>query len=482
MDAIGYIILLLYFAVLIVIGLLCSRKQDSLSDFFLAGRSTPAWAAMAAVVATETSAVTFLAAPAKAFSPGGDFSFLQVVLGYIVARFILALFFLPRFFEREIVTIYEFVGLRFGQDAKRLSGIFFFVTRAMAAGVRHYAAALVLNVILGIDLTAAIIVTGLISLAYCYLGGISAVIWTEVVQLAVMMIGGLLAFFYLYGLIPGGWGHIVEAASAEGKWALIHWDWSGTGQYSFFMGLLGGMCLCLASHGADQDLVQRLLSCRSLRSAQIAIIGSGFFVFLQFAFFLLVGVMLFAFYQGAIPEAINKSDQILPYFSVHNMHSASAALVIAAVLSAALSSTASALNSLSSTSVNDFVMAMRKEPLSNKQLIQISRLFTIGWTVILIVIALIAGMFSESLLDTALSIPSYTYGSLLAAFLLGIFTPFRRARGMMIGMMAGVAGVLIISFFRFHWTWFVPVGAMTSIGTAYLTEWLFPSTSFGSID
>ncbi len=453
MELIGYFILLVYFAILILIGALCSRNQDSLSDFFLAGRNIPTWAALAAIVATETSAVTLLSAPALAFKEGGDFSFLQVAFGYILARVILALFFLPKFFERDIVTIYEFIGLRFGKHAQRVTGIFFFITRALAAGVRHYAAALVVSVLINVDLITAIVVTGVISLIYSYLGGISAVIWTEVLQLGVMIAGGVLALFYLLYLMPGGWSHVVEAASEQNKWVLFHWDWSGTGNYSLLIGMLGGLCLCLASHGADQDMVQRLLSCRNLRSAQTAIIGSGIFVFFQFAFFLFIGVLLFAFY-GTLPSDIEKTDQLLPFFAIQNMRPEASALVIAAILSAALSSTASALNSLSSTSVNDFVLAFYKNDLDKKKLVNYSRAFTLIWTVILIVIA-IAASGSENILETGLSIPSLTYGSLLAAFLLGIFTSFRNQMALIPGMFAGVAVVLTLWFFELNWTWFV---------------------------
>ncbi|MBD3266671.1 hypothetical protein GF373_08380, partial [bacterium] len=188
-----YFILIAYFIVLILIGVYCSRKQDDIADFFLAGRSIPAWAALIAIVATETSAITFIGVPAKSFGVGGDFSFLQFALGLVLARFILALFFLPKFFEREIVTIYEYLGYRFGKPVQYVAGWFFFATRALAAGVRHYAAALVLTGITDIDIITSIFVTGIISLIYAFLGGLAAVIWTEVVQFIIMIAGAVLA-------------------------------------------------------------------------------------------------------------------------------------------------------------------------------------------------------------------------------------------------------------------------------------------------
>jgi SSS family transporter len=460
MDYTGYTVIVLYLLILVGIGWWCSRKQNSLSDFLLAGRNIPAWAALAAVVATETSAVTFIGAPAISFKEGGDLSFLQVILGYVFARFIIAFVFLPKFFEHELVTIYQYLGKVFGVGAQRTAGIFFFITRALAAGVRHYAAALVVSAVIEVDLTFAIVVTGFVSLVYAWLGGLSAVIWTEVFQFLVMMAGAVMAFCYLLDVIPGGWNEVVQTGSEAGKFAMLHWDWGVVSPYYFFAGMLGGFCLNLASHGADQDLVQRLLSCRGLRSAQSAMILSGFVVFVQFAFFLVIGVMLYTHY-GTLPDELEKTDQILPYFVMQTMPSAAAAVVIAAILSAALSSTASALNSLSSTAVTDFVVAFQKEEPSQTMLVNASRWFTVFWTIVLVIIAILAQN-SESILDTGLSIPSYTYGSLL-----GIFTPVRNATALIIAMIVGVVIVLGLSFNDVHWTWFVPAGAMTTVLLAF---------------
>ncbi len=472
MEPVSIIILGVYFLILISIGAWCSRRQESLNDFFLARRTIPAWAALASVVATETSAVTLVGAPAQSFAEGGDLSFLQVAFGYIIARVILSLYFLPRFFDREIVTIYAFLGIRFGKRTQRVSGIFFFITRALASGIRHYAAALVISSVFGVDLISAILFTGFISVVYATMGGLSAVIWTEVFLLAVMITGGLLGFHYALSMIPGGWAGAMSKAEAAGKMALIHLDWSGNGNYSLLIGMLSGVCLCLASHGADQDMVQRLLSCRSLRSAQNALVGSGIFIFCQFAFFLTLGVLLFVFF-GTLPSELTKNDEIYPFFAARYMPPWAAGLVIASILSAALSSTASALNALASSSVSDFLIPLWKKPISDKKVVAISRIFTVVWTLILIVIAILASQ-SKSIFDAGFSIASYTSGSLLAAFLLGIFTPLKNEAALIAGMVAGVIIVLTVSSFGFHWTWYVPLGVLTTSLTAYLLERILP--------
>lgn len=467
----GYAILLVYLAILIAVGVWCARRQTSIQDFFVAGRDMPWWAALAAIVATETSAVTFIGAPAMSFVEGGDFSFLQIVLGYIVSRFVLSFYFLPRFFEHEIVTIYQFLGRRYGSQVQKTSGIFFFITRAMAAGVRHFAAAVVIQAMTGWDVITAIAVTGAIALAYSIMGGLAAVIWTEVIQFVVMMLGGFFVFFYILASVDGGMAAIMQAGAEQGKLAMFHFDFTGKG---FFLGLLGGFCLNLASHGADQDLVQRLLSCRSLKSAQGALIASGFVVFLLFGFLLFIGVMLDVFYQSALPEGVNRANEILPFFAVNEMAPAAGAFVLAAILSAAMSSTASALNSLSSTSVTDFVLPAAKQELSQDTLVKISRGFTLFWMVVLIAIAIISSMLQENILDLALSVPSFTFGSLLGAFVLGIFTSLKSQKALIAGMIAGVFAVIPLAAFDFYWTLFVPAGAGTTMLVAYLLDSILP--------
>ncbi len=471
MDIVTLSILALFMVLLIAVGYVCSRHQNSLDEFFLAGRNIPTWAAAAAIVATETSAITFIGAPAISYGEGGDLSFLQICMGYVVARFLLASFFLPKIFTHELLTIYEYLGAAFGGPVQRVAQNFFFVTRALAAGVRHYAAALVLSAITPMDLYVAIFVTGAVSLAYSFLGGLSAIIWTEVLQLAVMIAGALLAFYSLWEAIPGGLETVNEVARTAGKLSWFHWDWSGTGAYSFIAGFIGGMCLNLASHGADQDLAQRLLSCRNLRSAQTAIVGSGIFIFAQFALFLYIGLMLFAFYQGEALDDLEKADQILPYYVIRNMSPVASALVIAGILSAALSSTASALNSLSSTAIRDVSAWLSKETMAMQQILWLSRGLTVFWTVVLILIALVASQ-TESILNTGLSIPSYTYGSLLAAFILAIFLKVRNVQYVIEGMFFGVIAVLLIANTGVQWTWYVPTGLVSACAYVVLGSWM----------
>ncbi|MFH1743258.1 MAG: sodium:solute symporter [bacterium] len=454
-------IIVVYMLILLAVGGWIARRQSNLRDYFLGGRNIPAWAVMLAVVATETSSVTFVGTPSMAYS--GSMVFLQLVLGFFVARIIIALYFLPAFFQEEIYTIYAHLGKRFGTEVQRAAGLFFFVTRALAAGVRHYCAALVLFTVTDWSMGISILVMGLISLVYTVLGGLSAVIWTEVFQMAVMIVGAVAAFIHLLGLIPGGWDRLVDVAGEAGKLHIFDFGSPFKLSYTFWSGLIGGMFLSLASHGADQDLVQRLLSCKSLRGAKLAIVGSGILVFVQFTLFLVIGVMLFVFYSNQPPD-LAKTDQIFPYFVKTEFNPFLGGVVIAAIFAAAMSSTASALNSLSATTMSDFLRPLSGEVTDERRDLRLSRWVTVGWCIVLMAVAY-GARGSTNILETGLKVATFTYGSLLGAFLLAIFTPVRAQRAITLGMCAGSLVVLgAYGMFRefIFWPWYIPMAVLVT--------------------
>lgn len=469
-------IIIVYMAILLVVGGWIARRQRTLRDYFLGGRNIPAWAVMLAVVATETSSVTFVGTPSTAYL--GSMVFLQLVLGYILARIILALYFLPAFFREEIYTVYAHLGKRFGSEVQRVAGLFFLVTRALAAGVRHYCAALVLFTVAGWSMELSILAMGGVSLVYTVLGGISAVVWTEVFQMAVMIVGAVAAFVHLLALIPGGWERVADVASEAGKFHMLDFGSPFKLSYTFWSGVIGGTFLCLSSHGADQDLVQRLLSCKTLRGAKMAIVCSGFLVLVQFALFLLIGVMLFVFYQNQPPD-LAKTDEVFPHFIQTQFSPVLGGLVIAAIFAAAMSSTASALNSLSSTTITDFVRPLLGGHSDERRDLRFSRWVTVGWCIILMAIAYGASD-SENILETGLKVATYTYGSLLGAFLLAIFTPIRSQRAVTLGMCAGAIVVFTVYWLfqeYVYWPWYIPLAVLVTGVVAYLWTCFQPQSN-----
>src|SRR5271170_3979454 len=293
-------IVILYLAGVTLLGAWFRRGQKDVRDYFLGGRTAPAWALACSIVATETSTLTIIGTPGIAF--GGNLGFLQLVLGYLVARGILCVLLIPRYFQGQFYTAYQLLEKRFGPRVKSAAAVVFLITRALAEGVRIAAVGKVVSVAFGTGDRAAIAIVTVLTLIYTFEGGLKAVIWTDVLQLFIYITGSVAAFFLLLHRIPDGWLGVTQAAAAAGgKLRVFDFTFGLTRSYTFWSGLIGGTFLTMASHGTDQTMVQRLLAARSERDAKTALLGSGVIVFFQFALFLVIGVMLFVFYQHAAP-------------------------------------------------------------------------------------------------------------------------------------------------------------------------------------
>src|SRR5439155_7461082 len=425
-SAIDYLVLLAYLAGITIFGVMFRRSQRTVKDYFLGDKNTSWIVISLSIVATETSTLTLIGVPALAYANyarpeiGGNFTYLQVVLGYIVARVIISLLFIPAYFRGNLLTAYELLRNRFGVKTKNFAASLFLLMRALAEGVRVFAASLVLSAVLSASLPGlpylwlwSIIIVGVLTLIYTFEGGIAAVIWTDLIQLVIYIGGSLLAAYEILHLVPGGWGTISTQAAAAGKFQFVSFKVDFTVPFTFWAGLLGGAFLTMASHGTDQLLVQRLLTCRNKRDAQKAIIFSGFVVFFQFALFLLIGSMLFAYYQTAASKPILESnDQVFPFFIVRQLPHGISGLVIAAIFAAAMSNLSGSLNSLSSSTVIDFYRPLVNPNASDDYLLRLSKWFTVGWGLILIVIAIASKSFTKSVLNTALTIASLPYGAM----------------------------------------------------------------------
>src|SRR5437764_1790485 len=425
-SAIDYAVLILYLAGITIFGVMFRKQQRTVKDYFLGDKNTSWIVISLSIVATETSTLTLIGVPALAFAiyskpeQGGNFTYLQVVLGYIIARIIISLLFIPAYFRGNLLTAYELLKNRFGVKTKNFAASLFLVMRALAEGVRVFAASLVLSAVLSASLSGlpylwlwSIIIVGVLTLIYTFEGGIAAVIWTDLIQLVIYIGGSLLAAYELVHLVPGGWNAIATQAQAAGKFQLTSFKFDFGVPFTFWAGLLGGTFLTMASHGTDQLLVQRLLTCRNKRDSQKAIILSGFVVFFQFTLFLLIGVMLFAYYQtGATKPVLESNDQVFPFFIVGQLPHGISGLVIAAIFAAAMSNLSGSLNSLSSSTVIDFYRPLVNPNASDDYLLRLSKWFTVCWGLILIVIAIALKSFTKSVLNTARTIASLTYGEI----------------------------------------------------------------------
>jgi SSS family transporter len=470
-STIDYIVLLVYLAGITAFGMRFRKAQRSVKDYFVGARNTSWIIICLSIVATETSTLTLIGVPALAYAAyarpeqGGTLTYLQVLVGYVVGRFVIARLFLPSYFRGDLLTAYALLERRFGAATRHVAASLFLVMRALAEGVRVFAASLVLSAVLASSFPGipqlwlwSIASVGVLTLIYTFEGGIAAVIWTDLIQFVIYIGGSLLAAYEIVQLTPGGWPAIVSSASAAGKLRVLSFSWDLTVPFTLWAGLIGGTFLTNASHGTDQLLVQRLLTCKDLRDSQKAIVTSGFIVFAQFVLFLGIGIMLFAYYQHVPRPAITTNDEIFPAFIVSTLPHGISGLVIAAIFAAAMSNLSGSLNSLASTTVLDFYKPLWGRHASDGQLLALSKWCTAGWGVVLIAIAVVARGWG-SVFTAGLTVASIVYGPMLGAFLLGVLTRRANASGVIAGMVAAAAAMIAVWWTtKLAWTWYVLVG------------------------
>ena len=494
------IVLVVYLGGTTALGMYIGRNQANAKDYFVANRAIPWWAVLFSVVASETSALTFISIPGLAYL--GNLGFLQVVAGYIIGRIVIAYTLLPRYYEGELVTAYALLEQRFGLATRRFTSIVFMVTRAMADAVRVFATAIPVALILGSTvpreyaMPAAILILGLLTVVYTYRGGMKAVVWTELVQAGVYLLGGTSALILLGRSVDGGWSAILSAASNADKLMAIDWYTGLDRPHTVFAGLIGGAFLSMASHGADQLIVQRLLSARSLRDAQRALIGSGFVVFAQFTLFLMIGVGLWVFYGG---RTFATPDSIFPTFIVDRMPPGLLGLILAAIVAATMSTHSGAINSLAAATTHDIYLPLSKRSADDPETLRVGKLFALMWGVGLTLGALLFREQGTPVVVVALGIASFTYGALLGGFFLGIF--WRRAvqRDAITGMSVGIFAMAFVVFARqlsaaypaltdtlgplarIAWPWYVLIGTTVTLATGVLSSYMHEDVRTGTI-
>lgn len=473
-------VILLYLIGITWFGARFKESQKSLKDYFLGGRTTPWWAIGFSIVSAETSTLTVIGTPALSFN--GNFGFLQVVFGYLLARLVISALLLPHYFRGEMFTAYELMQRRFGPNIRKFTAGAFLVLRALAEGVRVFAISIVISIILGTGEALSIALIVALTIFYTFEGGMTAVIWTDVIQMVLYVGGAILSFFVILGKIPGGWDHVMAVAEPLGKLTVFDFRFSPSMEffsrtYNFWAGIIGGCFLTTASHGTEQLMVQRLLSARNEGESRLALFASWAVIFFQFTLFLAIGLLLFVYYQDNGLPAPAKPDRIYPEFIWNNLPPGIAGLVTAAILAAAMSNLSAALNSLASTTVMDFYKPLaeaRGQHRTDTQWLAIARRSTLFWGAALFAIALLAQQVS-SVLEAGLGIASVVYGALLGAFLLGILTNRVGERAAIAGMAASLLAMLFVRLATpVAWTWYVLTGTCVTFFTALAVSYLFP--------
>ena len=466
-----YFVIATYLVAITVFGSWFARFQKTTRDYFLADRSTPWWGICFTIVATETSTLSFIGVPATAYA--GNWTFLQLALGYIIGRVIVGAIFIPAYFRGELVTSYELLQRRFGSQVKTIAAGIFLVTRSLADGIRLFATALVIAVVTGMPVTLIVSVLGVAMIVYTVRGGVSAVIWTDVIQMFVYLAGALLVFSALLARIDGGWEAVVTAGASAGKFTFLNLSTDPTVTYTLWAGVIGGVALTLATHGTDQFLVQRLLAARSAAEARRGLVLSGALVFAQFCLFLTIGLMLFTYYQQTPPPALSRNDEILPAFIVNSLSGGAAGFIVAAIVAAALSPS---LNSMAAATVNDFYVPFVRPDADDRARMRVARQSTIAWGLVQLAVAIGAQFMDRSVLDSGLSVLSLAAGPVLGAFLVGVLTRDVDERPMLIGMITGIVVLFWIWWTAvIAWTWFAFAGAAVTSLTALALSRVLPA-------
>ena len=481
-STLDYLIILIYLIAVAAIGIISSGKQTSANDYFLGSKKIPWWAVCFSVVATETSTLTFISIPGLAYLT--NMNFLQLAMGFIIGRIIVAVIFIPRYYAGNMETAYQYLENRFGSPMRKYASVTFIVLRIFADGVRLFTTAIPVKFITGLGYTECILIVGVITVVYSYVGGIKAVIWTDVIQMFIYVLGAAVSIYMIFEFLPGGWSDVMKISSAAGKFEVFSFPKSFadlfTGGYNLIGGLVGGAFLAMASHGTDQMMVQRLLTCSDKRSSQKAVVISGVIVFMQFAVFLFIGALLYTLYNGADFKSLvmngknlTKSDEIFPMFIVSSLPTGVAGLIVAGLLSASMSTLSSVFNSLASTTILD-LMKGNKRFTSDAAVLKYSRLATLFWAFVIMCTGLLFESETNPAVDFALKIQSLIYGGLLGVFLIGVFMKRADLKTALTSYTTAIVFLILLFVLpkagiipALNLTWFTFFGVVISFITAF---------------
>src|SRR5262245_54197009 len=441
LRALDFALIILYVVGVTAWGSWLGRRQKDSRDYFLADHAMPWWAVCFSIIATETSVLTFISVPATAYT--SDLWMVQLTVGYLIGRIVVAFVLLPGYFRGELSTAYALLDRRFGVLARRFASLIFLVTRCLASSIRLFAIAIPIHLIAGLPYWQAIVLTGVFTLIYTYYGGLKAVVYVDVLQMAIYLTGALAALIVLLQVVPGGWSGFVAAAAPAHKLRVLHWTGGFADGKWILTGLVGGAFLSMASHGVDHLIVQRLLASPGLKDARKALIASGVFIVAQFTLFLIVGIGVFAYYQG---KPFATSDEIFPSFIMQGLPAGISGLVIAGIFSVAMSSEASAINSLASALTLDLYGPLSGRGSDSKHMFKVGKLFTLMFGLILIVGGILFQFIQQGtpVVVIALNIASFTYGGLLGGFLLGILSKRAAETDAIIAMSVAIVVMTIL--------------------------------------
>jgi len=462
MSLIDYVIIIVFMGGVFIAGTLLGRGVTNIKGYFSANNDLPWWAVMLSIVAAETSVLTFLSIPGLAYI--GNFSFLQVCIGYIVGRVVISFVLLPMYSGGKFITVYQAIAEKSGVPMQRVMSITFMFTRLLADGVRLFAVAIPLSMITGLNFMQSIWILGIITIFYTWFGGIRAVVWMDVAQWVIYISAGIIALWVGSKILPDI-SNSLSIVLEQGKAQIFDWKFSLKG-YNIFSGVIGGAMLSMASHGTDQLIVQRVLSCKNMKDSRKALIGSGVVVFFQFALFMIIGLMMYMVWNGASLGmlGLHKPDALFTKFIIENLPPVVKGIAVAGIFAAAMSTLSGSLSSLSSSTIVDILKPIFKDKIDDKKLLYYGRIATLSWGIFMVGGASLFRNINNPLIEIGLSVASFTYGGMLGVFILVRFFKKVETWQYMVSFFGAIITMIfVIKFTEIHWTWYVLIGNLATI-------------------
>ena len=474
-SAFDWIIVALYLIGMVAIGFYFSTQQTTTREFFLGGQRFGFWSMSLSVLATSVSAVTFIGQPG--FVVERDWSTLMSCLVAVPAIFIVALLFVPFFWQLRSVSTYGYLQARFDAKVSLLCGVLFLMMRGVLAGVAIYAPSLALSAVTGWNVTACVVISGILTILYTSLGGMSAVVWTDVVQAVVLFGGAILALFLLAHQLPGGPTDWFAQATTDKKFNVFDFRFSLT-ELTFWGSTLGGLFYTVAFYGTDQVLVQRYLSSKSLKDAKKSLYLNAIYIAPVVLLFNCIGTLLYLFlkeHRAEFPSTLT-SDQIFPFYLVRFLPAGLPGLMVAAIYAAAMSTLSSVLNSLATVTINDFYKRWKPRE-TEAHYVRLGRNWTIGWGVLAIFTALLSDKINQSVALACYKGASLFMGAMLGTFLLGMLSRRTTSHAAFVSCIVGIVVTFIAGFASpLELFWLTSLGAGTTMILGFILSAIWPPT------
>jgi len=465
-GTLNWSIVIMYLVANLVLGFVLSKKVKSAKDFYVGNKTTPWWAIGISVLATYVSAMTFLGAPAWSYKLG--LSVIAIHLNYPLVIILVMSLFVPFFMQLNVISIYEYQEKRFGKASRTVISIIFLITQLLSSAAVLYGSALVIGYITGIDVIASIIIVSLITLIYTSMGGITAVIWTDVLQSGIFLAGGFVVLFVLLDQLPDSLLDTLSILKEKGKVNPIDTNTDLSVDTTIWAGVIAMTVYHVTVYGANQMMMQRTLGAKNMGDAKKSLALMGFGAFFIYFLFIFIGILFYQYYNGRV---FDNDNTIMLEFAEKEGFPGFIGIIAAAVLSASMSSLSSALNSLATISTNGFYQKYLKSNETPQHYLKVARVSTVFWAIIIIIPAIMFTSSTGSILELLTKIGSYFVGAKLSMYMLGFYSKQTTEKGLLIGVTAGFITLYFIHHYtNIAWTWYAVVGAVVNIVVSILAS------------